>query len=157
MESRNQNGLSTKRMTPAVRRPNRDREGPHGLPPPTPPDIRITYPAVRWIQLAMGTAMEARQSQAVEVAPRERDRQRRAAADAPRPMGGLDRVPGQVPAHAAATQLPVPPPLPLLPQRAAQSTPDPGVQLLEACRRFCKAKVGVPSIEVTPQIAHDAY
>ena len=26
---------------------NRDREGPHGLPPPTPPDIRVTYPAVR--------------------------------------------------------------------------------------------------------------
>jgi hypothetical protein len=26
---------------------HRDREGPHGLPPPTPPDIRVTYPAVR--------------------------------------------------------------------------------------------------------------
>ena len=26
---------------------NRDREGPHGLPPPTPPDIRVTSPAVR--------------------------------------------------------------------------------------------------------------
>jgi hypothetical protein len=49
---------------------NRDREGPHGLPPPTPPDIRVTYPAVRWMQSTMGTAMEARQSQAVEVAPR---------------------------------------------------------------------------------------
>ena len=24
--------------------PNRDREGPHGLPPPTPPDIRVTLP-----------------------------------------------------------------------------------------------------------------
>ena len=32
---------------------NRDREGPHGLPPPTPPDIRVTYPAVRqmWVRV----------------------------------------------------------------------------------------------------------
>jgi ATP-binding cassette, subfamily B, multidrug efflux pump len=29
---------------------NRDREGPHGLPPPTPPDRRVTSPAVRWIE-----------------------------------------------------------------------------------------------------------
>src|SRR5688572_25815181 len=29
---------------------NRDREGPRGLPPPTPPDIRVTYPAVRQMQ-----------------------------------------------------------------------------------------------------------
>jgi hypothetical protein len=32
---------------PGGTRPNRDREGPHGLPPPTPPDVRVTYPAVR--------------------------------------------------------------------------------------------------------------
>ena len=80
----------------------------------------------------MGTALEARQSQAVEGAPRARDRQRRAAAEAPRPMGGLDRVPGQVPAHAAATQVPVPSPSPWLPPIAAPSTPDPGVQRLAA-------------------------
>ena len=30
-----------------VGKPNRDREGPRDLPPPTPPDIRVTYPAVR--------------------------------------------------------------------------------------------------------------
>jgi hypothetical protein len=30
-------------------KPNRDREGPRGLPPPTPPDIRGTSPAVRWM------------------------------------------------------------------------------------------------------------
>ena len=30
--------------------PNRDREGPHGLPPPTPPDLRVTSPAVRQIE-----------------------------------------------------------------------------------------------------------
>jgi hypothetical protein len=29
--------------------PNRDREEPRGLPPPTPPDIRVTSPAVRQI------------------------------------------------------------------------------------------------------------
>jgi hypothetical protein len=34
---------------------NRDREGPRGLPPPTPPDVRVTYPAVRW--LASGCAI----------------------------------------------------------------------------------------------------
>jgi hypothetical protein len=31
-------------------RPNRDRGRPHDLSPPTPPDIRVTYPAVRWSQ-----------------------------------------------------------------------------------------------------------
>src|SRR6266508_4826616 len=30
--------------------PTRDREGPHGLPPPTPPDVRGTYPAVRRVE-----------------------------------------------------------------------------------------------------------
>jgi hypothetical protein len=116
----------------SFRGPNRDREGPHGLPPPTLPDLRVTSPAVRWRQSAMGTAMEARQSQAVAGAPRERDRQRWAGGEAPRPLGGLDRVPGQVPAHAAATPLPVALPIPWLPQIAAQLTPDPGVQLREA-------------------------
>jgi hypothetical protein len=35
---------------PRAARLNRDREGPRGLPPPTPPDIRVTSPAVRWIE-----------------------------------------------------------------------------------------------------------
>jgi hypothetical protein len=56
--------------------------------------------------------MEAWQSQAVAGAAREGDRQGRATADAPWPMGGLDRVPGQVPAHPTATQLAIPPPTP---------------------------------------------
>jgi hypothetical protein len=101
--------------------------------------------------------MEMRSSQAIEVAPGERDRQRRAAADAPRPMGRLDRVPGQVPARATATPLPVRSPIPWLPQSAAPSTPAPGVQLPEARRHFCIANGGGPSVEVAPQIAHDAY
>jgi len=104
----------------------------------------------------MGTAREARQSQAGKGAPRERDRQRWATADAPRPRGGLGRVPGQVPAHAAATPLPVASPIPLLPQIAAPSMPAPGGQLLEARRRLCKANSGVPSLEVPPPTAHDA-
>src|SRR6266516_3860876 len=29
---------------------HREREGPRGLPPPTPPDVRVTYPAVRQIK-----------------------------------------------------------------------------------------------------------
>jgi hypothetical protein len=36
-------------------KPNRDREGPHGLPPPTPPDRRVTYPAVRQMKPKCGT------------------------------------------------------------------------------------------------------
>ena len=36
--------------SPAPMRSNRDREGPHGLPPPTPPYVRVTYTAVRQIQ-----------------------------------------------------------------------------------------------------------
>ena len=39
---------------------NRDREGPHGLPPPTPPDIRVTYPAVR--QIKSGSYMHPNRS-----------------------------------------------------------------------------------------------
>jgi hypothetical protein len=75
--------------------------------------------------------MEARQTQAVEIAPWERERQRGAAAQAPWPVGGLDRAPGQVPTDAAAAQGTVLTPTPLRPQIAAQSTPDPGIQLLE--------------------------
>ena len=60
--------------------PNRDRGRPHDLPPPTPPDIRVTSPAVRWRQSAVGAAMEAWQTQAVEVAARQGDRQGRATA-----------------------------------------------------------------------------
>jgi hypothetical protein len=37
---------------------NRDREGPHGLPPPTPPDVRGTSTAVRPMQLACASLPE---------------------------------------------------------------------------------------------------
>jgi hypothetical protein len=99
--------------------------------------------------------METRQAQPVEVAPGERDRQRRAAAQTPRPMGRFDRVPGQVSAHPTPAQLPVLTPSPLLPHVAAQGTADPGVQLLETRRRFGKAKVGVLSVEILPQLTRD--
>jgi hypothetical protein len=39
---------------------NRDREGPHGLPPPTPPDVRVTYPAVRQIPFGCNTPQRER-------------------------------------------------------------------------------------------------
>jgi hypothetical protein len=88
--------------------------------------------------------MAAWPSERIAVAPGERDRQRGATAQAPWPMGGLDRIPGQGPAHAAATQCPLPTPTPRLPAITAPPTPDPGVQRLDAQRRFGKANVGVP-------------
>jgi hypothetical protein len=105
----------------------------------------------------MGTSLEAQPSQAVDGAPGARDRPRRAAAEAPRPLGRLARVPGQVPAHATATPVPGPSPIPLCPPIAAPSTPDPGVPRLDARRPFGQAHGGVPSLEVPPPSAHDAY
>jgi hypothetical protein len=61
-------------------RPNRDRGRPHDLSPPTPPDIRVTYPAVRWRPSAMGAPLEAWQPPAVDVAARQGDGQGRATA-----------------------------------------------------------------------------
>ena len=101
--------------------------------------------------------MAAGQIEHVEVAAGERDRQRWATAHTPWPLGGFDRSPGQVPAHAAATPFPIAAPTPLLPPIAAQSTPDPGIQRLDARRRFCTPKGGVPPVEVTPQLTPDAY
>ena len=54
---------------PLTRNIHRDREEPHDPSPPTPPDIRVTYPAVRWIESAVGAPMEARSAQPVDVAP----------------------------------------------------------------------------------------
>jgi hypothetical protein len=76
--------------------------------------------------------MEARHSQGVAGAPRERDRPRRAATDAPRPLGGRARVPGQLPAPAAAPSVPGASPSPWLPPLAAHSPPEPGVPRLDA-------------------------
>jgi hypothetical protein len=39
---------------------NRDRGRPRDPSPPTPPDIRVTAPAVRWFQSATEDTMEAR-------------------------------------------------------------------------------------------------
>ena len=67
------------------------------------------------MQSARGTALAARQAPAVDGAARERERQRRAAADAPRPMGGLARGPrGESPAPRPLTSGPPPhPPRPV--------------------------------------------
>jgi hypothetical protein len=58
----------------------------------------------------------------------------------PGSMGGLDRVPGQVPAHPTATLLALP-------------TPAPGVQFLAAGRRFDEANVGVPPVPARPRVS----
>jgi hypothetical protein len=50
-----------------LRRRNRDREGPHDPFPPTPPDIRITYPAVRQIQSTTRALIQAGNPKPVEV------------------------------------------------------------------------------------------
>ena len=100
--------------------------------------------------------MEARHPEPDEGVAGARDRQRWAAAQTPRPMGGFDHVPGQIPAHPTPAPVAVLTPTPRLPQRAAQPTADPGVQRLEAQRRFRTAKGGVPPVEVPRQLAHDA-
>src|SRR5919204_5161739 len=69
-------------------------------------------------------------------------------------MGGLDRIPGQVPTHAAATQLAVPPPIPLLPQIAAQPPSEPRVQFLETRWHFHEAKIGVPPRDIPTHLTH---
>jgi len=53
--------------TVVIRRPNQDREVPHGTPPPTPPYVRITYTAVRQSGLAWRTLIEQRQTQLGEI------------------------------------------------------------------------------------------
>jgi hypothetical protein len=51
-------------------RDNRDRGRPHGLTPPTPPYIRITYTAVRWLQSGTtSVSMKARDTSSVKIAP----------------------------------------------------------------------------------------
>src|SRR6266511_352040 len=137
-------------------RPNRDRGRPRDLSPPTPPDLRVTYPAGRGLQSATRGPMETRPTQAIHVAAGERDRQRWAAAHTPRPLSGFDRVPGQIPAHPTPAPCAVLTPTPRLPQGAAPPTADPGVQLLDTRRRFRNAKGGVPPGEVPRPLAHDA-
>jgi hypothetical protein len=116
--------MTARRARPGVQR---DREGPHDLSPPTPLDRRGTSPAGRGGESAIRPPMEARQAQPVAGAPGARDRQRWAAAQAPRPMRGLARVPGQGPAHPTAMPLAIPPPTPRLAAVAAPPTSAPGV------------------------------
>jgi len=61
---------TNKRKIFDLRKNNRDREEPRGSPPPTPPYIRVTYTAVRWIKCFPST-YQARQPEGAEVAPRQ--------------------------------------------------------------------------------------
>jgi hypothetical protein len=100
--------------------------------------------------------MEPRPAEPRHIAPWERDRQRRAAAQTPRPLRGRDRVPGEGLAHPAAPAFAVPPPAPWLPQLATPPPTAPGVRLLAARWRFCDATGGGPPLERPPPIARDA-
>ena len=70
--------------------------------------------------------MEARQTQAVEVAAREGDGQGRAMAKRHGPWADLTVFQAKS-RLTPGDEFPIPPPPPLLPQIAAQPTPDPGV------------------------------
>ena len=135
--------------------PNRDRGRPHDLTPPTPPYIRVSYTAIRWGTSTTRAPIETWHAQSVKVVSWYRNRQRRTPAQAPRAMGRLIRVPGQVLTHSALPEFPVPASPPLLPYVAAEAPPDPGVPLLERRLGFGKAKVRVPPVEGLSQGLHD--
>jgi hypothetical protein len=79
---------------------NRDREGPHGLPPPTPPYVRVTYTAVRRVESMRRS--KAEESERVEERCWKRDTQRRALTETPGSVCRFGGVPGKLSAYAAA-------------------------------------------------------
>jgi hypothetical protein len=129
---------------------NRDREGPHGLPPPPPPDRRVTSPAVRQLESTTMALRHPRNAQPVEVPTRERVRQRRTPTHTPWAVGRLLRVPGQVAAPPAGPKFPVAAAPPRRPNLAATATADPGGEGLDDGRRCCSANVGVPARDLLP-------
>jgi hypothetical protein len=104
---------------------------------------------------AMGAPREAWQTPAVAVAARPGDGQGRATAEAPRPMGGPDRIPGQRPADPPATPCAGPTASPRLPLRAAPPASEPGVPRLEPRLGLRNAHIPVPPFEVPPQRPED--
>jgi hypothetical protein len=85
---------------------NRDREEPRGSSPPTPQYIRITYTAVRQIQLRLrGEVKQIWQTQEFKVRMREGERESRASAEGPRSVGRLRGVPGEIAAYTVRNQL----------------------------------------------------
>lgn len=139
-------------MTSRRRPDNRDREGPRGPSPPTPPDIRITYPAVRQNQATTLAPRQPGHAEPVEILARQGLGQGWAPTQPPRTMGRLGGVPGQIPAHPMVHQLAVSASPPLLPEIAAKSTPGPRVELLERGCRFRLANIRTPAIEILAHI-----
>jgi hypothetical protein len=63
-------GVKSRALRSAAWAWNRDRGRPHGLAPPTPPYIRVTYTAVRWLQSSTTSrAMKAWDTYLIEIAP----------------------------------------------------------------------------------------
>ena len=79
---------------------NRDRGRPHDLSPPTPPDRRVTSPAVRRVEsMRRGQAAE---SERVEERCWKGETQRRALTETPGAVCRFGGVPGEGSAYAAA-------------------------------------------------------
>src|SRR5262245_62390165 len=90
------------------------------------------------------------------MAARQGNGQRRAPAEAPGTMGGLGRVPRQVPADPASPQRLVPAPPPLLPQIAAKTSLNPQVPFLEDGTALRVPKVSLPPEEIPTQLLGNA-
>ncbi len=132
--------------------PNRDREGPHGLPPPTPPDGRVTYPAVRRVEsLRRG---QAAASARVEARGGTRETQRRALPETPGSVGRGGGVPGERSADAAAASCPIAGPPPRRPPRAAESAAQPRVTLATPRRCVTQATGAVPASPGAGHLRH---
>jgi hypothetical protein len=127
-------------------KPNRDREGPHGLSPPTPPDIRVTHPAVRWVESRRRG--QAEESARVEARGWKRDTQRRALTETSGSVCRLGGVPGTRSADAAAASCPIACPPPRLPHLAASAAAKPRVTLAQHRGCMTQANVAVPASQV---------
>jgi hypothetical protein len=133
-----------RRPTPAT--PNRDREGPHGLPPPTPPDIRVTDPAVRRVESRRRG--QAEESARVEARGWKRDPQRRALTETPGSVCRCGGVPGKRSADAAAASCPIACPPPRLPHLAASAAATPHVTPAQHRGCVTPANGAVPASQV---------
>jgi hypothetical protein len=100
--------------------------------------------------------METWHASPVEGVSWSRHRPRWAAAEAPRSMGRLGRVPGQVLPDSALPEVPVPAPSPWLPHVAAEAPSDPGGPLLKDRLPCCTAAGRVPPLERPSQVLHDS-
>ena len=134
---------------------NRDRGRPFGRSPPTPPYVRVRIR--RFGSLNSSLQQHTLDAQPIPEANRQRDAQRRAAAQTPRAMataGGLRR---QVFAHASFGQFHKPTSAsgPVAQYDAAQSSSDPFVQRRKDAGCLAEAEVTAPTPQVFTQRRHD--